>query len=177
MAPGAKELRVEPGQTGRLYDAIAAWWDDQQATSTAGLAYVRRAARLSANRRRALDVGCGSGRLIAVLAAAGYQVVGIDVSPGMLALARERHPSSHFILGDVCTWAPPERYDLVVAWDSIFHVPHAEQQAVVGKLCGALAPGGVVLFTARGTDGRSRGRWAGRPSPPVPWTWRSTCEP
>ena len=48
---------MELAQTGRLYDAIAAWWDDQQATSTSGLVYVHRAAQLPANRRRALDVG------------------------------------------------------------------------------------------------------------------------
>jgi SAM-dependent methyltransferase len=148
---------VEPAQTGRLYDAIATWWDDQQATSTSGLEYVRRASGLSANRRRALDVGCGSGRLTASLTAAGYQVVGIDVSPGMLALARGRYPGTHFIRADICTWSPPEQYDLVVAWDSIFHVPHAAHREVVEKLCNVLAPGGVVLFTGGGIDGEVTG--------------------
>jgi SAM-dependent methyltransferase len=153
---------VEPAQTGRLYDAIATWWDEQQATSTSGLVYLRRAAQLSANRRRALDVGCGSGRLTATLTGAGYQVVGVDVSPGMLALARGRSPGSHFIQADICTWAPPEQYDLVVAWDSIFHVPHAEQREVLGKLCNALAPGGAVLFTAGGIDGEVTGPMRGQ---------------
>jgi SAM-dependent methyltransferase len=152
---------VEPSQTGRLYDAIATWWDDQQARSTSGLVYVHRAAQLSANRRQALDVGCGSGRLTTVLTGAGYRVVGLDVSPGMLALARERYPGSHFIQADICTWTPPEQYDLVIAWDSIFHVPHAEQRGVVGKLCDALAPGGSVLFTAGGIDGEVTGPMRG----------------
>jgi SAM-dependent methyltransferase len=81
---------VEPAQTGRLYDAIATWWDEQQATSTSGLAYVRRAAQLPADRRRALDVGHGSGRLTAALTGAGYQVVGVDVSPGLPWCGRGR---------------------------------------------------------------------------------------
>jgi SAM-dependent methyltransferase len=153
---------VEPAQTGRLYDAIATWWDEQQATSTSGLVYVRRAAQLSANRRRALDVGCGSGRLTATLTGAGYQVVGTDVSAGMLALARGRYPGSHFIQADICTWAPLEQYDLVVAWDSIFHVPHAAQREVVGKLCNALTPGGAVLFTGAGIDGEVTGPMRGQ---------------
>jgi SAM-dependent methyltransferase len=153
---------VEPAQTGRLYDAIATWWDDQQATSTSGLVYIRRASQLSANRRRALDVGCGSGRLTATLIAAGYQVVGIDVSPGMLDLARGRYPGSHFIQADICAWAPPEQYDLVVAWDSIFHVPYAAHREVVGKLCNALAPGGVVLFTGGGINGEVTGPMRGQ---------------
>ena len=99
--------------------------------------------------------------MTASLTEAGYQAVGIDVSPGMLALARGRHPGSHFLQADICTWAPPEQYDLVIAWDSIFHVPHAEQREVVGKLCNALAPGGAVLFTAGGIDGEVTGPMRG----------------
>ena len=154
---------MKPPETGRLYDAIASWWDDQQNVSTTGLKFIRRAIHLSANRRKALDVGCGSGgRVITALIGAGYQVVGIDVSARMLRLARSRHPDSHFMHADICEWLPPEQYDVIIAWDSIFHAPYTEQRRVVGKLCDALAPGGAILFTAGGVDGEITGEMCGR---------------
>jgi len=154
---------MKPSETGRLYDVIASWWDDQQNVSTSGLTFIRRAIHLSANRRKALDVGCGSGgRVITALIGAGYQVVGIDVSARMLRLARRRHPDSQFIHADICEWLPPEQYDVIIAWDSIFHAPYTEQRRVVGKLCDALAPGGAILFTAGGVDGEITGEMCGR---------------
>jgi RimJ/RimL family protein N-acetyltransferase len=41
---------------------------------------------------------------------------------------------------------------LIVAWDSVWHVPLGEQEAVLTKLCWGLAAGGVLLFTTGGTD-------------------------
>jgi len=155
---------VTPHETGLRYDAIAAWWDDQQDESRSGLPCVWRAIALSAGRRAALDVGCGSGgRVIAALVKEGFErVTGIDVSEAMLARAHARHPTARFIHADVCTWTPPEQYDLIIAWDSIFHVPHADQRRVVEKLCDALAPGGALLFTAGGIDGERSGTMEGQ---------------
>lgn len=113
--------------------------------------------------RTALDVGCGSGgRVVRALTDAGFRVSVIDVSEGMLRLARARHPGVHFVHADACEWTPPDQYDLVVAWDSIFHVRPADQRRVVGKLCDAVAPGGAVLFTAGGVAGEVTGQMCGR---------------
>lgn len=153
---------MKPTDTGRLYDRIASWWDEQEGQSTAGVRFVRAAVKLSAGKGRALDVGCGSGgRIIDALLDAGFHVTGIDVSASMLERARRRHPGSRFVAGDICEWQPDERYDLIVAWDSIFHAPHAEQRRVVAKLCDALTSGGVLLFTAGGVDGEITGRMQG----------------
>lgn len=153
---------MKPTDTGHLYDSIAAWWDEQEEQSTAGIQFVRAAIKLSANRGNALDVGCGSGgRIITALSGAGFQVTGIDVSEAMIENARKRHPDSRFILGDICEWQPQEQYDAIIAWDSIFHAPYSAQQQVVVKLCEALAKGGVILFTAGGVDGEITGEMRG----------------
>lgn len=153
---------MKPTDTGRLYDRIASWWDSREGQSTAGVRFVHAAIELCASRGDALDAGCGSGgRMIDALTGAGFRVTGIDVSEAMLGYARRRHPRSRFIAADICEWRPDGRYDLVVAWDSIFHAPRAEQRRVVAKLCDALAAGGVLLFTAGGREGEITGRMRG----------------
>jgi len=151
---------VNPKQIGQHYDAIAAWWSAQPEPST-GFEYLNRAIALSPRRGKALDVGCGNARLTTLIADAGFDVVGIDVSREMIALARARQPNATFIHADICEWRPPDHYDLIVAWDSTFHVPHASQRPVVEKLCAALASGGAILFTAGGIDGETTGAMNG----------------
>jgi SAM-dependent methyltransferase len=67
--------------------------------------------------RRVLDAGCGGGRTSAWLAEQGAEVVGIDVSPRLLSLARERVPSASFSLADLAEPLPFEdgTFDLAVA--------------------------------------------------------------
>ncbi len=59
---------------------------------------------------------------------------------------------------DVCAWQPRQQYDVIIAWDSLFHLPYAQQGCVIKKLCHALSSGGVILFTAGGVDGEITGQ-------------------
>ena len=152
---------MKPHETGKRYDAIASWWNSNQDATSSGVRYLERALGYCTYRRNALDVGCGGGRLIDMMTRAGFAVTGIDVSQQMLRHARERHPSLTFVHADICEWQPPARYDLIVAWDSTFHLPHATQQPVLEKLCGALADGGVLLFTGASVDGEITGEMHG----------------
>jgi SAM-dependent methyltransferase len=153
---------MHPRETGRRYDAVAAQVDADLRDSTYGVSFLDRAISLCNARRSALDVGCGSGgRMIDRLLNAGFQVTGIDVSRGMLDIAKARHPSVEFVHDDVTEWTPPRSFDLVVAWDSIFHLPYASHTLVLGKLCGCLAEDGVLLFTAGGIDGEITGTMHG----------------
>jgi hypothetical protein len=54
---------------------------------------------------------------------------------------------------DICTWTAPHTYEFITAWDSIWHVPLSSQRDVLGKLCLALSPKGVIIFSAGGPDG------------------------
>jgi SAM-dependent methyltransferase len=129
----------------------------------AGHTYLERTIALCATKGKALDVGCGAGgRIINALTDAGFDVLGMDVSQSMLALAKARHPTASFVHADICEWQPPDKYDLIVAWDSTFHVPHGSQRSVVRNLCAALVPGGVLLFTAGGIDGEITGEMNGQ---------------
>ncbi|OLT44223.1 SAM-dependent methyltransferase [Saccharomonospora sp. CUA-673] len=50
---------------------------------------------------RILDAGCGPGRVAAALAAAGHDVVGVDVDPVLIAAAEEDHPGPRWLVGDL----------------------------------------------------------------------------
>lgn len=62
---------------------------------------------------RILDLGCGTGDLSAQLAQAGANVTGIDFSPGMIAVARQKYPQIAFFVADAHSYQSAETYDAV----------------------------------------------------------------
>jgi SAM-dependent methyltransferase len=153
---------MKPEEIGKAYDKIAAWWSGELQTSIRGLPYIERAIGLCAKRQKALDVGCGTGgRIVTALVDAGFDVTGIDVSQNMLKIARDNHRGVHFVLGDVCTWESSEAFDIIIAWDSLIHIPYRMQRKVTRSLCGSLADKGVILITVGATDGVIMGTMQG----------------
>jgi len=143
---------MTPDEVGRSYDAIAHLWEAPR-HPLSGIPQHQRALQFLKTRQFALDVGCGcNGRIVELLQAQGFRVEGVDVSERMVELARERHPGARIHRADICRWEFPRQYDFVSGWDSIWHVPLAEQAGVLRKLCGGLNPGGVLIFTTGGTD-------------------------
>ena len=121
---------------------------------------LNRFAEETAGRGPVADLGCGPGHVAAYLAARGVDVIGIDLSPGMIAEASSRHPGIDFRTGDM------RRLDLAdaslagaVAFYSIVHFDAAQLPPVFAELRRVLAPGGLALvaFHVR-TRGRRRGR-------------------
>src|ERR1700757_4531920 len=64
---------------------------------------------------RIVDLGCGPGNSSGLLRERwpGAGITGLDSSAGMLEAARRDYPSVEFVLGDIATWVPNERYDLI----------------------------------------------------------------
>jgi SAM-dependent methyltransferase len=145
---------MKPEETGSHYDRIALWWQQQHMDSTYGIAALERAIKFVESKGAALDIGCGSsGRFIEVLRKHGFTPTGIDISSEMISLAKSRHPTATFYAEDICTWEFPQKYDLISAWDSTFHLPLAEQKPVLQKMCAGLNARGVLIFTCGGTVG------------------------
>lgn len=144
---------MKPNETGSHYDRIALWWQKQHLHSTYGVTALEKAIKFVKSKSTALDIGCGSsGRFIDVLIQNGFTPTGIDVSTEMISLARQNHPDVVFYVEDICTWELPQKYDLISAWDSTFHLPIAEQKPVLKKMCDGLSPNGVVIFTCGGSN-------------------------
>lgn len=150
---------MNPKDVAKSYDAIAERWAAKDFPRENGIEAHRRALAFVVRRGRALDIGCGaSGRIIELLLEHGFEVEGLDLSEKMNELARRRHPRVMFHQADICQWEFPSRYDFISAWDSIWHIPLAEHERVLGKICAALASGGVFIFTTGGVDAPSETR-------------------
>jgi SAM-dependent methyltransferase len=149
---------MEPHCTGHSYDRIATEFHRSRGSSSSGIAYLERALRHARRRGWALDAGCGTGVPITRhLLEAGYRVTAIDVSEGMLSIAAEAVPEAGLCLSDMATFDEGQRYDLVVAWDSYFHLPYGRLAEALAHLCGLVAPSGVLLLTTGGVDGEIQG--------------------
>jgi ubiquinone/menaquinone biosynthesis C-methylase UbiE len=94
---------------------------------------------------RALDAACGTGRHAAYLASRGHEVLGVDVSANMLAVARAKLPGVDFRQADVCALpVPDEDVDLVVCSLALEHVP--DLAAAFAEFRRVLRPGGHLVI-------------------------------
>jgi SAM-dependent methyltransferase len=100
-----------------------------------------------------LDLGCGTGTLLCALRALhpGWRLAGVDVSPGMLAVARAK-PGSGGVLWARARLPGPlpftERFDVVGAfYDTLNHLPDLDALAATFRTVAALLrPGGLLVF-------------------------------
>jgi SAM-dependent methyltransferase len=144
---------MTPQETAQSYDALASHWNGEEFNRKNGIEQHQNAVRFLENKTSAIDIGCGSsGRIIDLLVAEGFDVEGLDISPKMIALAKKRHPDQKFYLADICEWDFPKSYDFISAWDSIWHAPLDQHEAVLKKLCASLTTQGICIFTSGGLD-------------------------
>jgi ubiquinone/menaquinone biosynthesis C-methylase UbiE len=93
------------------------------------------------------DVGCGAGRITAHLRHLGVDAFGIDLSPGMIEVARRDHPGVRFEVGSMTDLALADASMTgLVAWYSLIHVPDDEISSVFAHFRRVLRPGGPLLL-------------------------------
>lgn len=141
----------------RFYDQFAASFSDTRNRAQPGVRELVPELLSAAN---ILDVGCGNGTLACALSKAGVkgQYLGVDVSEGLLASARERvdlleQGSYTFQQADLSdpNWAlqfPTDRFDALVSFAVLHHIPgHALQLQTAQAFRGLIAPDGWVAVS------------------------------
>jgi 2-polyprenyl-3-methyl-5-hydroxy-6-metoxy-1,4-benzoquinol methylase len=101
---------------------------------------------------RVIDVGCGSGRTSLFLAEAGYNVLGYDLVPVNVELARVRaerwRSPARFEVVDMERLPAGERADAVLLLDALHHSDH--QRRTLESIAGRLVPGGWLAGAGAG---------------------------
>jgi SAM-dependent methyltransferase len=115
--------------------------------------------------RRTLDLGCGEGRLSRDLERLGHDVTGVDVSPAMVAAAREAAPGIEVLVADAAELPFGEAsFDLVIAFMSLQDVDRFEE--AIGEAARVLERGGrlcLAIVHPLNSSGRFDGDLADSP--------------
>jgi SAM-dependent methyltransferase len=100
------------------------------------------------------DLGCGPGRVTAHLAGLGLPAFGVDLSPKMIAMARQAYPELRFSVGSMTALGLGDgALGGILAWYSTYHTPPAQLPELFAEFHRTLAPGGhLLLGTYTGDD-------------------------
>lgn len=97
-----------------------------------------------------VDVGCGDGALVRLMAAAGARVTGVETNPEQRAKASATTPVADEVYVDGVAQALPIQdasADVVVFSNSLHHVPVEEQSQALAEAARTLVPGGVIFIS------------------------------
>jgi demethylmenaquinone methyltransferase/2-methoxy-6-polyprenyl-1,4-benzoquinol methylase len=137
----------------RFFDRLAPDWDDFKEAESAVIQDILKNAGIQKG-QRVLDVACGTGVLFPYYEALGVQeIVGIDLSPEMTRIARQKaaeHERITVLTGDVEEARFDAPFDAVVVYNAFPHFPDGAR--LIARLAGLLKPGG--RFTIAHGSGR-----------------------
>ncbi len=97
---------------------------------------------------RALDFGCGAGRSTRFLRDLGFSVVGVDISPAMVAAAQARDPGGDYrvVMPGNLETLPPAGYDLILSVFPFDNIPSGDRKvSTLRALRSRLAAGGTIV--------------------------------
>lgn len=103
-----------------------------------------------------VDIGCGSGYPISsYLIEQGFHLTGIDSSQKLLDIAKINCPMMNCIHGDIRTIPVTEKYDAIIEWWCLFHLPKNDHAKMFSRFASWLKDGGILEFTTGANDHES----------------------
>jgi ubiquinone/menaquinone biosynthesis C-methylase UbiE len=132
------------------YDTIAeqyaADYFDELARKPFDRELLAKFAQLVPPHSRVCDMGCGPGHVARHLAGLGLDVLGMDISQSMVAVARKLNPDLQFEPGDMlCLQFADETFAGIAAFYSLIHIDRLQVPQALGELFRVLTKGGRLL--------------------------------
>lgn len=147
-----------------LYEKHAHAWDDIRGYDLHEQPWLERFASLVPQGGCILDIGCGGGEPVARwFIERGFALTGLDSSPSLIAMCRERFPEQQWIVGDMRELALGQRFDGIIAWHSFFHLSPDDQRPMFPRFAAHARPGAALIFTSGPEHGEAIGEWQGEP--------------
>lgn len=146
---------VDPAEIAKFDAAAPRWWDPNgefrplHDLNPARLDYIEARAGIAGH--QVLDVGCGGGLLAEGMVRRGARVLGIDLAPEALAVARLHALESEVtveyrqVAVEALAESAPAGFDLVTCLEMLEHVP--DPAAIVTALARLVRPGGHVIIS------------------------------
>ena len=145
-----------------LYRRHARAWDRTRGEDLREGAWLERFLGLLRPQGTVLDLGCGSGRPIARhVIEQGHPVTGVDTSPELIGLCRERFAEHTWMVADMRGLDLGRRFDGILAWHSLFHLKPQDQEAMFAVFAAHAAPGAALMFTSGWNRGVAMGEFQG----------------
>jgi SAM-dependent methyltransferase len=147
------------------YERHARAWDaDRRSAPWTDKYWIDRFLDLLPAGGRVLDLGCGGGSPLALhTVTRGFRVTGIDSSPTLISLCKSRLSNEEWIVADMRSLSLGRRFGGVLAWDSFFHLRHADQKAMFPIFAAHAAAGAILMFNAGFAYGEAIGEYRGDP--------------
>jgi SAM-dependent methyltransferase len=111
-----------------------------------------------------LDIGCGSAEPIGrYFIENGYGVTGVDSSPELIGMCKERFPGQNWQIADMRKLSLQHTFGGVLAWDSFFHLSPDNQRRMFPIFRKHAAPRAALMFTSGTSYGVAMGTYRGEP--------------
>ncbi len=142
-----------------LYDKISDWFDASRDKTLLEKKYLDRVIADAPAGGKVLDLGCGTGEPIArYFIERGFDLTGVDLSEKMIGLATQRFPGTVWFVEDMRTFSSRDTFDIIVAWDSFFHLDHDAQRKMFPLFKKHAAENAMLLFNTGAAHGEAWGK-------------------
>ncbi|MBN9084522.1 MAG: methyltransferase [Rhizobiales bacterium 62-17] len=147
-----------------LYRRHARAWSQARGSRLMERAWLDRFCALLPAQASVLDIGCGPGEPMArYLIERGFDVMGVDSSPEMIAMFADHFPQQEAMVTDMRSLSLGRVFNGIIAWDSFFHLSAADQRMMFPVFRQHAATGAVLMFTSGPSEGEAIGALEGEP--------------